>query len=110
MMERPFHPTAAATVSLAATNASGNVQVIKGGGSPGPIQVRIRNAGASDVFVKAGGDNTAAAAVANDVPIAANSVEVLTFTVPSSTNTGLWIAGITASGTATLYITPGVGI
>lgn len=109
-MNLPFHPTAATTVNLSASNASSNVQIVDGNTSPGPLQVRIHNSGSVTAFIRQGPDNTVAATTTKGTPIPAGVVEVMTFSVPSMSNTGLWIAGITASGTTTLYFTPGTGL
>ncbi len=95
-MNNPFRP--AATVSLSATTSTGRVVITA---STGVGEYRVYNAGPSTVFIKEG-DNTVIAAV-TDMPIPAGAVEVLSF---GSTN----IAGITSTGTATLYITSGDGI
>ena len=93
---QPFRP--AATVSLAGTTASSRVQITN---TTGLGAYRLHNAGTVIVFIKEG-DVTVTAAV-TDTPIAPGAVEVLSFG-------SQYIAGITASGSATLYITAGDGI
>jgi hypothetical protein len=73
-------------------------------------QYRIHNSSSSIVFLGVGATSSAAtnAAVvvsttAASVPIAPNSVEVLTF-VPNA-----YFTGITSSGNGAVYITPGDG-
>jgi hypothetical protein len=109
-MNLPFHPTAATTVNLSAGTTSTNVQIVDGNTSPGALQVRIHNSGTVIAFIRQGADNTVAATVTKGTPIPPGAVEVMTFTVPSASSTGLWVAGITNSGTATVYFTPGTGI
>ena len=87
-----------ATVNLAATTASSRVQVSS---TTGLGEVRIYNSGTVPVFIKEG-DVTVNAAV-TDLPLAPGAIEVLSFA-------GQYIAGITASGTATVYFTTGDGI
>ena len=111
MDARPFHPTAASTKKLSTSTTTNNVQLVKGGTSAGPMQFRIRNAGSVDAFIRHGSDSSVLAlSDGTDMPIGSGSVEVITLTVPEATNSGIWLAGITASGTADLYITPGAGI
>src|SRR5262245_21614109 len=70
--DKPF-AAAGATVSLAATTASGRVQIQAG---PYSGSLRIYNAGAASVFI-ACGDASVVATVAAGVPIAPGTVEVL---------------------------------
>lgn len=106
----PFHPTAGSTKTISATTVSSNVHLVIGGAGPGPVQVRVYNAGSVVVFIRQGSDTSVAATTTADTPVAPGSVEVFTFNIPSATNDGLWVAGITASGAATLYLTVGTGI
>lgn len=96
-----FRPEPSKTVSLAVTNASGNVQVQPSGVNA--RHVRVYNSGLVDVFIKEGPDNTVTASAATDYPIAAGTVEVIS-------SRSAYIAAITASGTATVYFTPGEGL
>jgi hypothetical protein len=93
---RPFRP--AATVSLSGSTSTSRVQIT---GTTGVGCYRLYNAGTVVVFIKEG-DGTVNAAV-TDTPIAPGAIEVLSFA-------NQYIAGITASGTATIYITAGDGI
>ena len=77
----------------------------------GGNQYRIINAGTVTVFLAIG--STAAAATTNavvvstpqaTVPILPGTDEILTFT-PNA-----WLTGITSSGTAVIYVTPGDGL
>jgi hypothetical protein len=70
-------------------------------GLTGGMTVRIYNATSVTVFIKFG-DSTVTAAT-TDTPIAPGAVEM--FAADGAT----YVAGITASGTGTLYATPGMG-
>jgi hypothetical protein len=87
-----FRTDGAATVSLAATATTGRVQIQTAAG--GTQNVRVYNAG---------GDVTVVATTAAGLPIAPGAVEIVGC---NQTH----IAGITSTGTATLYLTPGTGI
>ena len=94
-----FHPNdAATTVNIAATTSSARVAVNT---APTGRNLRIHNAGAALVFFEFGGSGINAA-VATGIPIPAGAVEIFR-------TIGSHVAAITASGTATLYITPGEG-
>jgi ABC-type xylose transport system substrate-binding protein len=97
--QSPF-TAAGATVSLAVTATTGRVAVT-GLDAFNPA-VRFFNSGAATVFA-ACGDVTVVATTAS-LPIAAGTIEVL------GCNKGGYVAGITASGTATLYLTAGSGL
>ena len=92
-MTTPFLP--GATTSVAAGTSSGTAAV-----DPGAAQVRLHNAGSATVFVVFG-----AVATTSDMPLPAGAIEVLS--KPAGVTT---VAAITASGTATLYVTSGVGV
>jgi len=95
-----FRTDGAATVTLAATATTGRVQIQSAAG--GTQNVRVYNAGTVAVFINCG-DVTVVATTAAGLPIAPGTVEVLGC---NQTH----IAGITASGTASLYVTPGTGL
>lgn len=100
-MSEPFTPTGA-TVNIAATGSTGSVALGTPSGQGG-MAVRVHNAGAATVFI-AFGTSAVTAATASGIPIPAGAVE--TFSAgPSVTHA----AAITASGTATVYFTPGQG-
>ena len=86
------------TLTLAVTATSGRVQVEA---TDVTQHARVYNAGTVAVFV-ACGDVTVVATTAAGMPIAPGTVEVI--------GCLSHLAGITASGTATLYVTPGSGI
>jgi hypothetical protein len=107
----PFKPSAGATRSLAATTTSGTTRTtIAVVGS----SYRVYNDGAVPVFLEWGtnaNSNTPTATIgtastSGSMPIAPGVTESIT--IPTNGLT-LLFAGITASGTATLWITPGVG-
>ncbi len=93
----PFRP--AATANLAATSTSARVQV---SATATPQEYRVYNAGTVVVFVQEG-DSAVTTTTTTGVPLAPGAIEILTFG-------GTHVAGITASGTATVYFTPGDGI
>ncbi len=89
-----------ATASRSVSNSSANVQVP----TTASAQVRIASeAGGAVSFIKFGKDSSVTAAT-TDMPILPGTVEV--FTRPPDSN---YMAAITASGTATLYVTVGAG-
>lgn len=92
----PFRP--AETVSLAATTVTSRVQISN---TTGLGEYRVYNAGTGIVFIKEG--TVAVNAAVTDTPLAPGAIEVLSFG-------SQYIAGITASGTATVYITSGDGV
>jgi hypothetical protein len=96
-MNLPFTP--GATVSLAVTTTTGNV-ALTGNGE----QLELTNAGTATVFVALGG--TSVTAAVTDYPVLTGSSKLITRNPDSHTR----IAGITAAGTATLYITVGRGL
>jgi hypothetical protein len=103
---KPFCPLAGATVSLAAGASS--TPVALEGLPAGQVQVRIHNAGTEVAFVAFGGSDVAAQSGA-DLPLPAGIVEVLTLDNPQR-DPITHAAAITASGSATLYFTPGQGL
>jgi hypothetical protein len=95
-----FRTDGAATVTLAATGTSARVQIQTAVG--GTQNVRLYNAGTVAVFVECG-TVTVVATVAASLPIAPGTVEIVGC---NQTH----IAGITATGTSTLYATSGTGL
>lgn len=95
------------TVSLGADTASDSV-AFSAGLPDGEFQVRAYNAGTDAVFVMyaPSGDTIT---TAKGVPLPGGAVEVLTVTNPARARITNAYA-ITASGTATVYFTPGHGI
>jgi hypothetical protein len=96
----PFHP-AGDTVNLAVSTSTGNVQIIS---DTIPIfhSVRIYNSGSVTVFVSFGDTNSITALTTTGMPIPAGNTEV--FGISEG-----YIAAISASGSGTIYITPGDG-
>lgn len=86
-------------VSVSGTTASGALNLPT---APSNSSVRVYNGTAVTVFVQFG--NSAVAATTAKMPIPAGAVEV--FQIGDATT---YIAGITASGTGTLYATTGRG-
>lgn len=97
-----FQPKPGATVSLAVI-ASSNNAAIDSGGVAKARKWRVYNAGSAVAFVSFGGSDVTAS-TATGTPIPPGAVEV--FQPSGATH----IAGITASGSTSLYITPGEGI
>lgn len=92
-----FQPQQAATVNLAAGTVSSNVALAITG------QFRVFNSGSVVVFINVCPTNTCAASISTGLPIAPGTIEVFTAV-------GQYVAGITASGSATIYLTHGAGI
>ena len=104
----PFCPSGNTVTFLAATSAPTPVQALST--TLGGNQYRVVNAGSTLVFMGVG--TSAANASANAVvvsssqaaiPLLAGTDEIITFP-PNA-----WFTGITSSGTAAIYITPGDG-
>lgn len=93
-MNKVFGPSGP-TVTLAATTTTSRVALPS-------RNVRFHNGGSATVFVRFG-DSTVTAAVTNAMPIPAGGVEM--FCHADATH----IAAIYASGTGTIYVTPGEG-
>jgi len=96
-----FRTDGVATITLSATATSSRVQ-LRATQTGGTQNVRLYNAGATAVFIECG-TVTVVATTAASLPIAPGSVEVLGCNATH-------MAGITATGTATLYVTPGTGL
>lgn len=96
-----FRPEPSKTVSLTASSSSGNVLVQPAGVNS--RHVRIVNAGSVTVFIREGQDNTLTASPTVDFPLLAGAVEVIS-------SRSAYFAAVTASGTATVYFTPGEGL
>ena len=104
----PFCPSGNTVTFIAATSAPTPVQALST--TLGGNQYRVVNAGSTLVFMGVG--TTSANATANAVvvsstqaaiPLLAGTDEIITFP-PNA-----WFTGITSSGTATVYVTPGDG-
>lgn len=105
----PFSPLLSDTTKLTATNVTGSAALTlpttEGGfasGAPGARHVRICNAGSVIVFIQLG-DSTVAATTAK-MPILPGGTEILTL------GGATYVAAITASGSADVYFTPGMGV
>lgn len=104
-MSLPFQPNAGgdSTVTIAATSASATSGTLTGQSNSGQESIRVYNSGLVPVFIKIGTSPTAT--VAASMPIAPGSVEL--FGIGSADSA---VSAITASGTATIYITTGRGV
>lgn len=104
-----FTRTGSTVVILAATSAPAPTQCI--GGSLGATQYRLVNSGTVTVFLgfgttsaEATSNTTVVTSSGNAIPLLSNAVEIITF------QPNAYFSAITASGTATVYVTPGDGI
>lgn len=100
-----FRPSPGSTVSLSASTTSSSVPLAKIPSGGGTTMFRLYNAGASTVFVTVGPCSTVTATTSN-LPLPSGAIEALFFDVSDTENC---LAGVTASGTATLYVTTGAG-
>lgn len=105
---RSFAPISAATVSLGADTSSDSVAFSSTGMPSGEFQVRCYNSGAVDAFVDFG-EAGLTIATTTAMPIPGGAVEVLTVPNPQKGKATTAYA-MTATGTATVYFTPGHGI
>jgi hypothetical protein len=103
---KPFTPVDDATASIAATTSGADRVAIKQQPT-GTHQVRLFNAGAATVFWAAG--NASVTAALTDVPLPSGAIEVITLANATS-GAATHVAAVTASGTATLYVTTGQGL
>lgn len=96
-----FQPTAAGTQTISATTSSSSVNFA--GASGNMRQVLIYNAGSALAFVEFG-RGSATAVAATSMPIPSGAVEGFDLGVNDT------VAAITASSTATVYVTIGIGV
>lgn len=96
-MNTPFTPAANATLSVTTTSSSATIGSAGNGGV-----FRLYNSGAVPVFVRV--STSAPTAVVTDFAVPPTSLAVIGW--PDTTT---HIAAITASGTATLYVSRGEG-
>lgn len=94
MSLKSFEPGTTTTISASTTSANASI------GSSGNV-IRIYNSGTVPVFVRWGAG--AQTATTSDLPLAPGGVEM--FSKFNADN----VAVITASGTASVYVTPGSG-
>jgi hypothetical protein len=105
-MGTPFEWLNDATVKIAATT-SGTDRAALLAMQIGEIELELYNSGTNIVFVRQGTDATVtASSTAPDKPIPPGGRQVLAVQNPSSAPI-THVAAVTASGTATLYITTG---
>lgn len=101
-----FRSQIGGTVNFTASTATSNVQLDSGSISAA-TEYRIYNSGTNTVFVEFGTSAAAAAAVASSMPIAGGVVEYVR--PPVSAVADYYLAGITSSGNAVVYVTAGEG-
>jgi len=98
------------TVNLGATTSSGRVALTAF--DPALGTVKLYNSGTVDVFVNFG-DSSVTAATTTSMPLKGGNTEVFgvgdSMRDPSVTTAPTHVAMITASGSATVYATSGVG-
>lgn len=104
----PFAPRAnQVTVSMAVTVAPAVIQfdnILPGDGINKGRSVRLLNAGSQMVFVKlVGGQGFRTASASTGFPLAPGAERVL------NTQGATFVAAVTATGSSTLYATPGEG-
>ena len=105
----PFHWLEDATIKITATTSGTDRGALKRMPA-GRVQIEIYNSGAVPVFIRKGTDATVTASSSNpDKPIGPGVTEVLTV-INRPTAPITHIAAVTASGSADIYITTGVGI
>ena len=109
MSALPFWPLGNTRTITAATTAPTGVQPLVANvrESIDRNHYRVVNAGAVTVFIGTGataGEAQTNATVANGLPVLPGAVEILRFEANS------FFSAITASGTATFYVTAGEGI
>lgn len=102
---RSFSPTDDATASISVTTSTAASALKKAGG--GAFQLRILNDGSATAFIAFGASGVEAAVT--DYPVPAGAIEVITIQNPDK-DPVTHAAAITASGTATVYLTTGDGI
>ncbi len=102
----PFRPIPNGTISLAAATSSASA-ALAGTPRSGRFQVRIVCTGSTPFFLRFGVAGLSASTA--DIPFPAPCDEVLTV-ANRDDNPITHVAGLTASGTATVYLTTGDGI
>jgi hypothetical protein len=98
----PFYPADEATVNIDVSSASQNVLVSN---NPESRQVRVYNDGSQTVWIKFSTSSTAAATLANSVPVGPGVVEVYSVQYGP-----IYAAAIAAGSTGKVYFTKGIGI
>jgi len=99
----PFLPDKAVTVTVSATTSSSRGAITFAGSKATFPQARVYNAGSVAVFVEFGSSTVAATTA--DMPIAPGAVEVFTLEDGDT-----HMAAITASSSASVYVTAGRGV
>ena len=108
----PFQPMGKST-RINVTTTANTVAVL----SDSPAnQVRVHNGTAADVFIRFGTANTDAVVIptagtpAYGFVLHNNQTNIFTVPTQASTTATLYVSAIVASGTATIYVTPGEGL
>lgn len=110
LVNRPFNPTGKTVLVAGDTTAPAGVRALSIGAPPAE-QYRLQNNGTVTVFV-AFGDTANAAQInaviptgtsRNSFPLPAGAIEII------SGPTDCYWSGITASSTASVFVTPGIG-
>lgn len=108
----PFQPMGKST-RINVTTTANTVAVL----SDSPAnQVRIHNGTAADVFIRFGTASTDAVVIptastpAYGFILHNNQTNIFTVPTQASTTATLYVSAIVASGTATIYVTPGEGL
>jgi hypothetical protein len=102
----PFRPILNGTINIGASTSSAG-SALAGAPRSGPFQVRVVCTGSTPFFLKFGAATVSA--TSGDLPFPAPCDEVLTLSNRDD-NPITHAAAITASGTATVYLTTGDGI
>ena len=108
----PFQPMGK-TTRINVTTSANTVAIL----SDSPAnQVRIHNGTAAEVFIRLGTASTDDAVIptagtpAYGFVLHNNATNILTAPKQSANTAVLYVSAITASGTATIYVTPGEGL
>lgn len=101
-----FRAQVGGTVNFTASNATSNTQLNPSGVSIA-TEYRIFNSGAVTVFVEFGNSSGVAASASTSMPIPAGAVEFCR--PPANAGSDYYLAAITASSTAVVYVTAGEG-
>lgn len=97
--EIPFEPVRGETKTISATSSSSGVTLTLNLPS-----LLVQNAGTSAAFYRTCVSSSGCTATTSDTPILSGAILVL-----HRPSTHYYVAAVTASGTATVYVTPGNG-
>lgn len=105
-----FQPHGPSLTIAVTTTASAGQQALASSGNPAVVNYRISNASSQPVFLTGSGNPNAIAVVGvagTQTPgqfIGANATEVFTYAQ------GVYFSAVCATGTSTVYVTPGDGL